>query len=141
MTNLLNNFHVLVIDDNADNLWIVEHLLRYEAGLAAITVTSKTSGRALFQWLGHTPASPIDVVLLDLQIADEDGYSVLQSMRAHPALHRARVIALTANITHADVQRCRSAGFDGFIGKPIMFDQFPSQIRRILAGEIVWEPL
>jgi len=38
------------------------------------------------------------------------------------------------------MERAHSAGFDGFIGKPLDPDRFPGQIRRILQGAAVWEP-
>jgi two-component system, cell cycle response regulator DivK len=37
------------------------------------------------------------------------------------------------------MNKAKSSGFDGFLGKPLDPDRFPDQIRRILAGEPVWE--
>jgi two-component system cell cycle response regulator DivK len=37
------------------------------------------------------------------------------------------------------MNKARASGFDGFLGKPLDADRFPDQIRRILAGEPVWE--
>jgi two-component system cell cycle response regulator DivK len=37
------------------------------------------------------------------------------------------------------MNRARAAGFNGFIGKPLDPDRFPDQVRRLLAGEPVWE--
>jgi two-component system cell cycle response regulator DivK len=47
-------------------------------------------------------------------------------------------VAVTSNVLPQDVVRARAAGFDGFIGKPLDFDRFPSQIQAILRGEAVW---
>jgi len=49
------------------------------------------------------------------------------------------VVAVTADVSVANLERARKASFDGFIGKPIAPDRFPSQIRSILQGEKVWE--
>jgi two-component system cell cycle response regulator DivK len=50
-----------------------------------------------------------------------------------------KVVAVTAYASEEQLQRARSAGFDGFIGKPLDPDRFPTQIRRVLSGEEVWE--
>ena len=49
-----------------------------------------------------------------------------------------RVVALTANVTRREIERCREAGFDGFIGKPIDGRRFSELLRKILQGEAVW---
>ncbi len=86
-----------------------------------------------------SPTLQIDLVLLDIQIPNEDGYALMQRIRAHPRLRQAAVVAVTASVMPQDVARAREAGFDGFIGKPIDADRFPDQIRRVLGGEAVWE--
>ena len=81
-----------------------------------------------------------DLILLDLQIPYEDGYTVLRQIRTHTRLSGTIVVAVTANVLPQDVERARRAGFDGFIGKPIELERFPEQIQRVLNGEAVWEP-
>jgi two-component system cell cycle response regulator DivK len=66
---------------------------------------------------------------------------VLRKLRASPHLAGAKIVAVTAGVTQMDVARAEAAEFDGFIGKPLDFDRFPEQIRRILAGERVWMPV
>jgi two-component system cell cycle response regulator DivK len=78
--------------------------------------------------------------LLDIQLPYEDGYAILKQIRANPKLNTARVVALTANVLLQDEIQARTAGFDGFIGKPIDFDRFPHQIQSVLRGEQVWQP-
>jgi two-component system cell cycle response regulator DivK len=46
---------------------------------------------------------------------------------------------MTAQVMPDDVARAEAAGFDGFLAKPLHFDRFPSNIRRLLNGERVWE--
>ena len=59
-------------------------------------------------------------------------------LRADPGRAAMRVVALTANVTRREVLRCREAGFDGFIGKPIDGRRFSELLRKILEGEWVW---
>jgi CheY-like chemotaxis protein len=129
---------VLVVEDNRDNLFIVTELLR--AKLKVKHVSGYTSGREFFQFLIENSTIQPDLILLDLQLPQEDGYTLLRKIRAHPQLQEACVLAVTANIMADDVKRVQAAEFDGFIGKPIDRSRFSLQIQRALAGEAVWDP-
>ena len=136
---------VMVIEDNLDNMDLALTLLREDVGV--YYANTRPSGHAFFQWLHSSTTvqqNPkllwLDLILLDLQLPRESGYGILESLRALPTLRQTRVIAFTANVLQADIDRCRAAGFDGFIGKPIQVRRFPDQICRVLAGEAVWEP-
>jgi len=126
----------LIVEDNPDNLFIGVELLR-RAGVSYYN--GSPSGRQLFDLL-ETIDRPIDLILLDLQIPEEDGYTILKQIRATPRLQGTRVVALTANVMIDDLAKARAAGFDGLIGKPINKLRFARQIERILRGEAVWEP-
>lgn len=128
---------VIVVEDNADNLIIAQQLLR-RAGVRH--VNGRASGRQFFKLLETNADKPVHVVLLDIQIPTEDGYTILKQIREHARLQNTLVIAVTANVMPHDVERAREAGFDGFIGKPLKPDRFGSQLARIIAGEQVWEP-
>jgi two-component system cell cycle response regulator DivK len=129
---------ILIVEDNADNLFIVSDILKED--VKARYVNARASGRQLFKLLDSKRDLKPNLILLDLQIPYEDGYAVLRQLRAHPTLCKTTVVAITANILPQDVERTRREGFDGFIGKPIDMDRFPQQVRRILNGEPVWEP-
>ncbi len=128
---------VLVIEDNPDNLFITLELLRTKVRVGYCQGWASDS--ELFQQYANLPDQQIDLILLDIRLAHEDGYGIIAQIRAHPQLHNVRVIALTANVMVTDVARARAAGFDGFIGKPISHQRFPQQIVRILRNEAVWE--
>ncbi|HEX6287786.1 MAG TPA: response regulator [Herpetosiphonaceae bacterium] len=125
--------YVLVIEDDLDNLLVVSDLLRL-AGVQHIN--AQESG---WQGLKLAETLPrVDLILLDIQLPHEDGYAILGHIRANPRLKDTRVVAVTANVLPQDEARARTAGFDGFIGKPLFFDRFPQQIKALLAGEQVW---
>jgi two-component system cell cycle response regulator DivK len=132
----LNQAVVLLAEDNPDNLFIAIELLR-RAGVQYCD--GRASGQQLFKLI-ETLNRPVHLILLDIHLPREDGYAILEQIRAAPQLQKTRVAAFTANVMVDDVQRTRAAGFDGFIGKPISHHRFPGQIARILAGESVWEP-
>lgn len=132
----MNEAVVLIAEDNPDNMFIAIELLR-RAGVRYCN--GRASGRQLFKVIASQDRR-IDLILLDIQIPHEDGYAILRQIRDTPTLRDTRVIAFTANVMSEDVERARSAGFDGFIGKPISHTRFAEQVRRILQGEVVWEP-
>jgi two-component system, cell cycle response regulator DivK len=127
---------VLVVEDNVDNLMLVMDLLQE---IPVRYCNARASGRQLFKLLEQRDMH-IDLILLDIQIPREDGYEVLRQIRAAPELADMKVVAVTANIMEADMIRAQGAGFDGLLGKPLKVKRFTDQIRRILAGEVVWEP-
>ncbi len=126
--------HVLVIEDNPDNLMVATDLLRM---LGVKYINSRASGRQGIKLAESLPQ--VDLILLDIQLPHEDGYEVLRNIRNHPKLQHTRVVAVTANVLPQDEAKARAAGFDGFIGKPLDFDRFPLQIEAILRGEEVWK--
>ena len=134
----LHQATVLVVEDNPDNLFIALEILR--AKVRVRSCAGAATGRQLFALIEAGLEPPVDIILLDLQLPQEDGYTVLQRVREQPQLAATRVVAMTANVMVADVERARAAGFDGFIGKPIDQRRFPTQLARILQGEAVWEP-
>jgi len=97
----------------------------------------KTSGYEVCEFADSLPK--IDLILLDIRLPYEDGFSVLKKIRLSPSLRNIRVVAVTTEATEEQLRKARTAGFDGFIGKPLDPDRFPVQIQRILNGESVWE--
>jgi two-component system, cell cycle response regulator DivK len=125
--------YVLVIEDDANNLMITTDLLRL-VGLRYIN--ARASGNQALKLIETMPQ--VDLILLDIQLPYEDGYTLLKKFRANPKLSETLIVAVTANVLPQDEARIHAAGFDGFIGKPIDFDRFPQQVSAILGGERVW---
>jgi len=69
-----------------------------------------------------------DLVLLDIQMPEMDGFAVLREIRQDPALCRLRVVALTAFAMQGDRERALEAGFDDYITKPITLAKLKSQL-------------
>jgi two-component system cell cycle response regulator DivK len=138
MPRALCEANVLVVDDSSDNMFIALDLLRNKAKVNYCD--GRASGRQLFKLIEALPEYPIDVILLDLRLPQEDSYTLLRQIHTLPQLANAKVIAFTANVMVEDVERAHAAGFDGFIGKPIDRNRFPEQILRIISGQAVWEP-
>ncbi len=124
---------VLVVEDNVSNFVLIARLLGY----MGIHCEWKTSGYEVVEYADSLPR--LDLILLDIRLPYEDGFEALQKIRASANLKSARVVAVTAEASAEQMRKAREASFNGFIGKPLNPDRFPEQIRRILAGEPVWE--
>ncbi len=120
---------VLVVEDNERNRRLVLAVLE-AAGMEGETVTTGADA------LARCAAGDLDVVLLDIQLPDLDGVQVLQRLRAEPEPFSVPVIALTAFAMDGDEERFRSAGFDGYLTKPIDVRRFADQVREVLAGRV-----
>jgi CheY-like chemotaxis protein len=103
---------IVVVEDNSDNRLLLRAILddhfdvtEYENGMAALEAFQK--GRP-------------DLVLLDISLPGMDGVQVLGHIRADEKLKGMPVIALTAHAMAGDREKYLSAGFDGYVTKPIV---------------------
>jgi two-component system cell cycle response regulator DivK len=124
---------VLVVEDNVANFVLVARML----GFLGIHCEWKTSGYEVVEYADMLPK--VDLILMDIRLPYEDGYSALKKIRQSERLKDIPVIAVTAEGSQEQLSKARQAGFDGFLGKPLDPDRFPDQIQRILEGKPVWE--
>ena len=73
-----------------------------------------------------------DIILLDIQLPEMDGYAVARALRSAPALAGTPIIAVTSYAMAGDRESALAAGCDGYIEKPIDPDSFVSEIQRFL---------
>ncbi|MBN1179287.1 MAG: response regulator [Anaerolineae bacterium] len=128
------NAVVLVVEDNLNNFLLITRLLAY---LGVKRCEWKASGFQVVEFVESFPQ--VDLVLMDINLPERDGYEALNLIRSEPRLKNTLVVAVTADASQDNLERARKAGFDGFIGKPLNPDLFPQQIRGILRGDSVWE--
>jgi len=126
---------VVVVEDDPLNASLVQKMLKMIGVENVIVCRSGVETRQAV-----VNVTDVDLVLLDIQMPEEDGFDILNSLRLLPSMDNTRVVAITANVMPSHVEQARAAGFDGFLGKPFKFDQFRSQVTRILEGQQVWEP-
>ncbi len=112
---------ILVIEDNAQNMYLVRYLLEMN-GCEVAGAEDGPTGIALAS--GMSP----DVILLDIQIPVMDGYAVAKALRANPALDAVPIVAVTSYAMAGDRERILAAGADDYIEKPIDPARFPSQV-------------
>jgi len=115
---------VLIIEDNAASLELMSYLLR-AFGHAICEATDGNQGVAA------VASFDPDVIVCDLQMPHLDGFGVAQHLRGRPG-RRVPLIAVTASAMGTDRERVLTAGFDGYIVKPIDPERFVHQITAFL---------
>jgi len=129
-----SNISALVVEDDAGGMAIIGVLMRY----LGIKAYINTTGEGVIE-MARAMKPPPNIVFLDLNLPRTNGYEVIKKIRADETLKRVTVVAVTAQDADTEIPKCKEAGFDAYIGKPISRTRFPRQLRRILEGEAVWE--
>lgn len=122
---------VLLAEDNEINAIVAEASLT-QLGLQVERVAN---GVEVVERVCQTRTPRPDLVLLDCQMPEMDGFEAARRIREHEAeqgLPRLPVIALTANVFPEDREQCRAAGMDDFLAKPFSNEQ----LREILAAHL-----
>ena len=119
---------ILVVEDNPTNLELMIYLL---GALGHEPFSAVDGGDALTSVRVRAP----DLVICDLQLPRVDGYEVARQMKADRSLAAIPIIAVTAYAMPGDRERALAAGFNGYISKPIVPEQFMEQIGRFLMGD------
>ena len=107
-------FNILYVEDNPDNMRLVKRAL----GAKGYTVYEAVNG---MEGLEKADQLTPDVILLDINLPDIDGYEVARRLRQskNTALHYTPIIAITANALKGDAEKALAAGCDVYMAKPI----------------------
>jgi len=116
---------LLIVEDNPDNLKLFRALLTRQGH----ELTELTSGHGLVDAVRRTKP---DLVLLDIQLPERDGYELLSELRTVFG-SGLRVAALTANVLLE--QHAEGLGFDALLTKPIDVQTFPDRIAQLLDSQ------
>jgi two-component system cell cycle response regulator DivK len=114
---------VLIVEDNEKNMKLVRDILQVK-GYRTLEAGTAEQGLALAA--EHRP----DLILMDIQLPDLDGVAALKRLRSEPATASIPAVALTAFAMKEDQERFMTAGFDGYVMKPINVREFPEQVRQ-----------
>jgi two-component system cell cycle response regulator DivK len=124
---------VLVVEDNVSNFQLVARMLE----ALGMRCEWKTSGYEVLEYAEALPR--VDMVLMDIRLPYEGGFEAAAKLRRSQRFASVPIVGISAVASSEQVERAKSAGFNGFLGKPLDPDRFPDQIRRVMAGEKVWE--
>ncbi len=102
---------IFYIEDNQMNMRLVKKMLKREHEVIG-AATGKEGLRRVHE------VQP-ELILLDINLPDIDGFQVHQSLREDSLLDEIPIVALTANGMHGDKERILAAGFDAYLAKPV----------------------
>jgi two-component system sensor histidine kinase/response regulator len=134
----LRGMRILLAEDNEINQQIAVELLE---GVGA-TVEVANDGLEAVRKLLDQPFPPnFDVVLMDLQMPEMDGYQATRKIRSDPRFASFPIIAMTAHATMEERQKCLDAGMNGHVSKPIdpssLFDTLERFVSPAMKGRAV----
>jgi two-component system, cell cycle response regulator DivK len=116
---------VLVIEDNPTNMKLATTLLE-TAGHTVMTATDAEAGLTLAR--ERRP----QLILMDIQLPGMDGLQATMQLKNDPRTREIPVIALTALAMKGDEERIRAAGCDGYIAKPMRYQDFLAMVAQQL---------
>ncbi|HEY2337789.1 MAG TPA: response regulator [Burkholderiales bacterium] len=119
----------VVVEDDPDLAKLLRTYLKLE-GIETVIAANRAEVVAAFR-----RASAPDVVLLDVQLPDLDGFDVLSRIRQHPLLKAVPVIMLTGEATRSAVLKGIHGGADGYVTKPFQVDVVMKAVRTVLGPE------
>jgi signal transduction histidine kinase/HAMP domain-containing protein/ActR/RegA family two-component response regulator len=125
----------LVVDDDFRNIFALTTLL--ERG--RVEVVSAESGAEGVAILERT--RDIDIVMVDIMMPVMDGYATMRAMRKLPGRDDLTILAVTANVTDGERQRCVDAGASAYIPKPVETESFLMTLGEWLLPDATAEPL
>jgi len=121
--------HVLLVEDNAINQEVAQAVLD-DLG---VRVTIAENGREAVEAVANTEP---DLILMDIQMPIMDGYRATAEIRRLHGRKRVPIIAMTANATAGDRDRCLKAGMDDYLSKPIDAGRLGDVLRRWVAPDL-----
>ena len=116
---------ILYVEDNPDNRMLVRRILLSED---YALLEAKDASEALNVLKNEHP----DLILMDINMPDMDGYTLTATIKAMPGYARTPILALTANVMRGDKEKTLEAGCDGYIQKPLDIDQLIKEVERFL---------
>ena len=117
---------ILIIEDQEDNRRIMRDLLT-SAGYKVIEAVTGEAGVISAEI--HRP----DLILMDIQLPDFDGYEATRRIKANPALSLIPIIAVTSYALSGDDVKAYEAGCDGYVSKPFSPRELLAKIRELFA--------
>ncbi len=116
---------ILIIEDNEQNMYLM-HFLLESRGYTVIEALTGTEG------ILHATLDKPDIILLDIQLPEMDGYEIAGIIRKTPGIEKIPIVAVTSYAMAGDRERILAAGATGYIEKPINPETFVDQIKEFI---------
>ena len=121
---------VLLVEDTPANQKLVHYLLSNRGHTVVVAENGRES-------LDRLTAEDFDVVLMDVQMPEMDGFQATAAIRVLPDVRKARIpiVAMTAHALTGDAERCLAAGMDSYLSKPIDGHELIALVERLSGPE------
>ena len=124
----MSSKRILLVEDDFINMRLAQHILERE-GYSVLKAA--TAQEALEQIETTLP----DLILMDVQLPDMDGMTIVRMLRDNARTRDTAILALTACAMKGDRERILQMGCDGYISKPIDVKDFVKTVKKFLIGE------
>ncbi|MEW5908245.1 MAG: response regulator [Thermodesulfobacteriota bacterium] len=124
----LSGKKALILDDNKTNLDLLKHIL--ESAEMNVIAILKPEGIPKLLEMEFRSGAPVDILISDIQMPDKSGYDVAREIR-RSKFKDLSMIALSS-LMERDARKCKEAGFNGFLSKPIKREKLFRMMERIL---------
>lgn len=123
----------LIVDDNAVNRTVLARTLEGEG----VITHAVASGQDALNWLAKASSmgNPCDLILLDAQMPEMDGFSVAEQIGRLPQCRKIPVVMLSSAGIKGDAQRASDVGIVGYLSKPIARDELLQALARVLNSD------
>lgn len=118
---------ILNVEDNPENRELVRRILESEGYKVVDAVTA-------LEGIEKAVELKPDLILMDINLPDLDGFTAVTRMRSYSQLNTVPILALTARNVSDDRERAKAIGCDGYLSKPIDFDELISEVARHIAA-------
>jgi len=128
--NDVKSWAVLLVDDEPDNLEVVAETLEFKG---AEVKTAANGVEALVVLEAFAP----NLMIVDLSMPQMDGWELRTRVKNDPKLQKIPLLALSAHAMHGDKERAITAGFDGYLTKPVSILTLIQDIRNALEEKVL----
>ncbi|MFZ1632693.1 MAG: ATP-binding protein [Chitinophagales bacterium] len=125
----MKNLRILLAEDNEFNQMVAVDTL--ESAIEGAQVTVAANGKIAVDMLKN---NTFDIVLMDIQMPEMDGHEATKTIRSSsdPRINSMPIIAMTASVIKAEVDKCFESGMNEFVGKPFSVDELLEKMSKII---------
>lgn len=129
----MDQIHMLLVEDNPGDVLLTKEALRDSKIRNNMTVvgTGEMALDFLYRRGDYEDATPVDLILLDLNLPGVDGYEVLEVIKQDEKLRRVPVVVLTSSAAESDRLKSYNLHANCFVTKPLAAEAFYSIVRQI----------